>query len=110
VSSEGADTNPMWCNRDAPDKWEQFEVIDAGNGQVVLKAMDKYVTSADGTLSCIKDSMTDTEKFYWFSNTDGTFSLKCSGGTYVSSECGNAAISCNKSSIGELEKFTYAIV
>jgi hypothetical protein len=101
----------MWCNRDATYSWEKFTVIDAGSGKTALKALNKYVTTAgDGTVYCNRDAMSSLEQFQWFSNTDGTFSLKCSTGKYVTSECGNAAMHCSKDSIGSEEKFTYEIV
>src|SRR3569833_2220118 len=48
VSGEDG-TQAMNCNRATAGTWEQFLVVDAGNGKVSLQSMGKYVSSKNNT-------------------------------------------------------------
>ena len=52
VSSEDG-TQAMTCNRTVAQGWEQFLVVDAGNGKIALESQGKYVSSENGTMPII---------------------------------------------------------
>jgi hypothetical protein len=106
VSSENGQ-QAMNCNRTAVGGWEQFKVINAGNGKVALINSDKYVCSEDGqqAMNCNRTAIGPWEQFDWIKNADGTVSLKGSNGKFVSSENGTAAMTCTKATAGATESF-----
>lgn len=106
VSSENG-TGPMNCNRATAQGWEQFLVVDAGNGKVALQSQGKYVSSENGTqpITCNRSSFQGWETFTWIKNADGTISLQGSNGRYVSSENGTQAMTCNRTTISGTETF-----
>jgi len=106
VSGENG-TVPMNCNRATAQAWEQFLVVDAGNGQVALQSMSKYVSSENGVnpITCNRASFGGWEVFNWISNADGTISLQGNNGDFVSSENGVQAMTCNRTTIGGWEEF-----
>jgi len=106
VSGENG-TQAMWCNRTTAQAWEQFVVVDAGNGKVALKSMDKYVSSENGTqpITCNRTSISATEQFDWVTNADGTVGFRGNNGRYISSENGTQAMTCNRTSVSGWESF-----
>jgi len=106
VSGENG-TQAMNCNRPTAQAWEQFLVVDAGNGKVALQSMSKYVSSENGVspITCNRATFGGWETFTWISNADGTISLQGSNGQYVSSENGTQAMTCNRPTIGGWETF-----
>ncbi len=108
VSSENG-TQAMTCTRTAPQAWEEFTVVDAGNGKVALQAMSKYVSSENGTqpITCNRTSFSDWEEFTWVTNSNGTFSLQGNNGKFVSSENGTQAMTCNRATAQGWEQFTF---
>ena len=106
VSSENG-TQAMTCTRTTAQGWEQFLVVDAGNGKVALQSTGKYVSSENGTqpITCNRTSFGGWEVFNWINNPDGTISLQGSNGNYISSENGTQAMTCNRTTIGGWEKF-----
>lgn len=111
VSGENG-TKAMTCTRTAPQTWEQFTVLDAGNGKVNLRSMGQYVSSENGTkaMTCNRPAPQGWESFDWIVNTDGSISLRGSNGFYVSSENGEEAMTCNRPTASGWEKFNFAIV
>ncbi|MBO9203342.1 MULTISPECIES: carbohydrate-binding protein [Niastella] len=111
VSGENG-TKAMTCTRTAPQTWEQFTVLDAGNGKVNLRSMGQYMSSENGTkaITCNRAAPQGWEVFDWIVNTDGTISLRGNNGFYVSSENGEEAMTCNRATIGGWEKFNFATV
>jgi len=107
VSGENG-TVPMDCNRTTAQAWEQFLVVDAGNGQVALQSMSKYVSSENGVnpITCNRASFGGWEVFNWISNPDGTISLQGSNGKFVSSENGTQAMTCNRATAQGWEEFS----
>ena len=105
VSSENG-TKAMTSTRTAPQAWEQFTVVDAGNGKVSLMAMGKYVSSENGTqpITCNRTTAQGWEQFSWITNADGTVSLQGSNGDYISCENG-ASMTCTRTSISGWEAF-----
>lgn len=111
VSGENG-TKAMICDRAAPQTWEQFSVLDAGNGKVNLRSMGKFVSSENGTkaMTCNRTTAASYEAFDWITNADGTISLRGNNGMYVSSENGEQAMNCNRATIDGWEKFNFTIV
>lgn len=108
VSSEDATTN-MHCNRAAVGGWEQFTVVNAGNGKVVLQNSGYYVCSENGAASgmnCNRTAVGPWEQFDWIVNTDGTISLRGNNGAYVSIENGTNPMTCTHTTITATEKFS----
>jgi hypothetical protein len=103
VSSENGQ-QAMNCNRTAVGGWEQFRVVNAGNGKVALINSDKYVCSEDGTqaMNCNRTSVGPWEQFEWITNADGSVSFKGSNGKFVS---GTQPMTCSKTTAGVTESF-----
>ena len=106
VSSENG-TGPMNCNRAVAQGWEQFLVVDAGNGKVALQSQGKYVSSENGTqpITCNRTSFQAWETFTWIKNADGTIALQGNNGRYISSENGTQPMTCNRTTISSWESF-----
>ena len=106
VSGEDG-TTAMTCTRTAASTWEQFTVVDAGNGKVALESMGKYVSSENGTqpITCNRTSYGAWEEFTWGTNADGTITLQGNNGDFISSEDGTQAMTCNRTSASGWESF-----
>ena len=98
--------------RPAAGTWEQFAVLDAGNGKVYLRSQGKYVSSENGqqALTCTRTSAGWWEAFDWIVNADGTVSLGGYNGRYVSSENGQQAVTCTRLTISGWEAFRVGVV
>lgn len=107
VSGENGN-KAMWCNRATKGDWENFTVIDAGNGKVALQSMSKYVSSENGVaaITCSSTTIGDLEKFDWIVNPDGKISLRGNNGKYISSENGTVAMTCDRSTVSGWEAFS----
>jgi len=106
VCSENA-VQAMNANRPAAGPWEQFVVVNAGNGKIALQNGGKYVSSENGgtPITCNRAAIGGWEQFDWINNGDGTISLKGSNGRFVSSESGTQAMTCTRTTAGATEKF-----
>lgn len=106
VSSEDGQ-QAMTCNRTSASSWEQFTVVDAGNGKVALESMGHYVSSENGQqpITCNRTSYSTWEEFTWGTNADGTITLQGNNGDYISSEDGTQAMTCNRTSASGWESF-----
>ncbi|MCP3787450.1 PKD domain-containing protein [Micromonospora sp. A3M-1-15] len=89
----------------ALDAGGQFDLADAGNGQVALlsRATNRYL-SVDGTVRPVNAAVGPTETFSLVQNPDGTVSLRWTGGGYVgvSSSTDLTAVA---TTVGTREKF-----
>ena len=105
-------TQAVTCARTAAGTWEQFAVVDAGNGKVALRSQGKYVSSENGTqaITANRTSFGWWETFDWIVNADGTISLGGYNGRYVSSENGQQAVTCTRQTISGWEAFRYTVV
>ncbi|WNM41761.1 PKD domain-containing protein [Micromonospora halotolerans] len=83
----------------------QFDLADAGNGQVALfsRATRRYLGNG-GSVLPLRTDVTANEKFDLVRNSDGTVSLG-NGGTYVSNPSGTAPLTVVATTIGTREKF-----
>jgi len=106
VSGEDG-TQAMTCNRTTAQAWEQFLVVDAGNGKVALQSMGQYVSSENGLnpITCNRPGFAGWETFTWINNADGTISLQGSNGDFVSSENGAQPMTCNRATAQAWEEF-----
>ncbi|OMP75545.1 lectin [[Flexibacter] sp. ATCC 35208] len=106
VSSENG-TQAMNCNRTNAGGWEQFVVVDAGNGKIALKYGNLYVSSENGLqpITCNRTAIGLWEQFDWVTNADGSISLKGNNGMYISSEDGLQPMTCNRATVGGWESF-----
>ncbi len=105
-------TQAVTCTRTAAGTWEQFAVVDAGNGKVALRSQGKYVSSENGTqaITANRTSFGWWETFDWIVNADGTISLGGYNGRYVSSENGQQAVTCTRMTISGWEAFRATVV
>lgn len=106
VSSEDG-TQAMTCNRTTAQAWEQFTVVDEGNGKVALQSMGHYVSSENGQqpITCNRTSVGTWEEFTWGTNPDGTITLQGNNGDYISSEDGQQPMTCNRTTASGWESF-----
>lgn len=112
VSSENG-YSPMICNRNSVQGWEQFTVVNAGNGKIALKGSNgKYVSSENGysPMNCNRSSIQGWEKFTWVKINNSTVALKGSNGKYVSSEDGLVPMICSRSGVQGWEQFSWGTV
>ncbi|HEY1163633.1 MAG TPA: lectin [Chitinophaga sp.] len=98
---------PMNCNRTVAQSWEQFTVVNAGNGKIALINQGKYVCSENGSqaMNCNRTAIGPWEQFDWITNADGTISLRGNNGAYVSSESGTQPMTCNRTTVQATERF-----
>ncbi|MEU8259521.1 right-handed parallel beta-helix repeat-containing protein [Micromonospora sp. NPDC048999] len=108
--SPTAATSLMRADHATLDASSQFDLVDAGSGQVALysRKSNKYVTAEyprpDLTLQGIV--VTAAQRFTLTRNADGTISLKSvDTGRYVGAPSASAALVANATTIGTREKF-----
>jgi fibronectin type III domain protein/List-Bact-rpt repeat protein len=112
VTAEGAGAKPLIANRPSLGAWEQFQVVDQGNGYVALRSMinGKYVCADNvGTSPLIanRDGAGTWEQFQLVGQGNVNFSLIARvNGRYVCADNngGNSLIA-NRSSAGLWETF-----
>jgi glucosylceramidase len=115
VSGENG-TTVMHCNRATAGAWEQFAVIDAGNGKIGLRSMSKFVSSENGAASgitCNRTTIGGTgswEQFDWVPTADGKVTFRGSNSMFITSNNGTGAMTCDRPAASGWEAFTYTIV
>jgi hypothetical protein len=112
VTAESAGASPLIANRTAIGGWEQFDLLDAGGGNVALKAhANGLIVCADnaGASSLIanRTAVGPWETFKLIQNSNGTVSLlSFVNNRYVTAEnAGAAALIANRTAIGTWEQF-----
>jgi len=117
VTAEDAGADPLIANRTAVGTWEQFDVVDAGNGAIALRARvnGKYVTAENAGADPLIANRTAIglwETFTLITNSNGTVSLLAQvNGKYVTAEnAGASPLIANRTSIGPWEQFDQATV
>ncbi len=112
VCAESAGTQPLIANRTAIGSWEQFDLIDLGNGNVALRshANGGYVCAENwGTQPLIanRTAIGLWETFQLLHNPDGSVSLKALvNNKYVCAENAGASwLIANRTAIGSWEQF-----
>jgi type 1 glutamine amidotransferase len=112
VTAENAGNSALIANRTAIGTWEQFDLLDAGNGNNALRAHanNKIVTADNAGASPLianRTSVGPWETFLVVHNADGSISLKAgANGKFVTAEnAGNSALIANRTAIGGWEEF-----
>jgi hypothetical protein len=112
VTAERGGTQPLIANRTWSRSWEQFDLIDAGNGTVALRAHANgmYVTAESaGTQPLIANRpwIAAWETFQLIHNSNGSVSLKALvNNAYVCAEnAGAQPLIANRQVIGSWEQF-----
>jgi hypothetical protein len=110
VTAEDGGSSPLIANRDHVGSWEKFQIVDAGNGKIALKALvnNKYVTAANATTPLIASatSIGTNEKFTMETASDGRTVFKAANNKYVTAENkGNDSLIARADTIGVWEKF-----
>ncbi|MDY7224753.1 family 16 glycosylhydrolase [Hyalangium rubrum] len=110
---------PLVADRAAAAGWEQFQIIDGGNGTIALRVAEtqKYVsadTNLGGRLVADRTAIGDWERFTWVDFNNGTIGLLAkSTGKYVSTDTnrgGNAPLYADRATAGCWEAFSWAAV
>jgi type 1 glutamine amidotransferase len=109
VCAENAGAQPLIANRTAIGAWEQFDLLDAGSGNVALRAHanSRIVTAGTNPLIANRTSVGSSETFTLVRNADGSVSLKAGvNGRFVTAEnAGANALIANRTAIGAWEEF-----
>jgi subtilisin family serine protease len=110
VTTNGGTTG-LFANRVSAGIWEQFDVVNAGGGNVNLRAHanGQYVTAEGAGAKPLGASRTSPgawEQFQLVNNADGSVSLKAVvNGQYVTTGGGTGALIANRATIGPWEEF-----
>ena len=114
VAAEARGRLPLIANRAWCLLWEQFDVVDAGDGAVAFRAKvnGRYVTpDASGVLAARADSVGPDARFAW-EEADGAVCLRSeSRDAYVAAEAaGQEPLVADRSQCREWETFRYEVV
>jgi glucosylceramidase len=116
VSSNNG-TSPMTCDRTTPSTWEQFTIVNAGNGLIALQGSNGlYVSSENGAstgMNCNRTTYSTWEEFTWVSVGSNQVQLKGNNGDYVSqwaNSNGTGPVACNRATASGWETFTFSTV
>jgi len=112
VCADNAGASPLIANRTAIGAWEQFDVLDAGGGNIALRAhANSQIVCADNAgasaLIANRTAVGGWETFQLIHNADGTVSLRSlANNNYVTAEnAGAGALIANRTTIGLWESF-----
>ncbi|GAA5187867.1 hypothetical protein GCM10023322_37170 [Rugosimonospora acidiphila] len=112
VTAENAGAQPLIANRTAIGPWEQFDLLDAGNGNIALRAhANNNIVTADNAgaapLIANRTAIGTWETFQLTHNPDGSISLKALiNNDYVTAEnAGAQPLIANRTAIGPWEEF-----
>ncbi|WP_431257316.1 lectin [Roseateles chitinivorans] len=112
VTAENAGAAALIANRDAIGGWEQFELLDAGSGNIALRARanGKLVCAENGGGSALIANRTAVgpwESFKLIRNPNGSVTLQSiANNRYVTAEnAGAASLIANRTAIGPWEQF-----
>jgi hypothetical protein len=112
VTAEAAGAQPLIARASGPSTWEQFQVVDQGNGYVGLRSMinGKFVCADNfgaSPLIANRDGAGTWEQFQLVSQGGGNFSLIArANGKYICADNnGKSPLVANRSSAGLWETF-----
>ncbi|WP_426509769.1 GH25 family lysozyme [Dactylosporangium sp. McL0621] len=112
VTADLNNGSTLTASRDAIGVWEQYDVLDAGNGDIALRshANGLYVTADltnGGKLVADRTAIGAWEKFTVGDNSDGSISLfAAANGMYVTADLDNGGrLIANRAAVGAWEKF-----
>jgi beta-glucanase (GH16 family) len=114
VSADNAGTSPLVANRATASTWEQFHLIDNGDGTIALQSVanNLFVTvdSSNGTrLIASRSAIGTTEKFQRVAQSNGTIALKAmANNQFVSADLniGDVLVA-NRAAASTWEQFTF---
>jgi len=118
VCAENAGAGALIANRTAAGGWEQFKVVDMGNGNVALlaQANQKYVCAENAGAAALianRAAAGGWETFTWVVNADGTVALKAlANNQYVCADLGKSTppnLWANRASISGWESFVVTV-
>jgi hypothetical protein len=112
VTADNAGASPLIANRTAIGPWEEFDMINEGNGTIALRAHanNQYVCADNAGASPLIANRTAVglwETFGVIHNPDGSISLQAKvNNDYVTAEnAGNSSLIANRTAIGPWEEF-----
>jgi Transglycosylase SLT domain/Putative binding domain, N-terminal/Ricin-type beta-trefoil lectin domain-like len=112
VTAENAGNNPLIANRSAIGPWEQFQVIDVGNGYFALRSLinGRFVCADNAGASPLianRDPASTWESFQAVDAGSGYFAIIArANGKYVCADNqGASALIANRTSVGTWEQF-----
>jgi hypothetical protein len=113
VTADNAGASPLIANRTAVGAWEQFDLLDAGNGNVALRAhANNMIVTADNAgaspLIANRTAVGQWETFQRINNSNGTISLRALANNMIvtADNAGASALIANRTAIGTWEQFT----
>jgi hypothetical protein len=112
VCAENAGAQPLIANRTAIGTWEQFDLLDAGGGNIALRShANNLIVTAENAgaqpLIANRTAIGTWETFQLIRNPDGTVSLRAlANNMYVCAEsAGTQPLIANRTAIGTWETF-----
>jgi len=112
VCAENAGAAPLIANRTAIGPWEQFDLLDIGNGTIALRAhANNMLVCADNAgaapLIANRTAVGSWETFALVHNADGSVSLRSAANNmYVTADnAGASSLIANRTAIGAWESF-----
>ncbi|TKA08131.1 lectin [Actinacidiphila oryziradicis] len=113
VTADNTGTSPLIANRTAIGTWEQFDMVDAGSGNIALRAhANSLYVCADNTgtspLIANRTAVGTWESFQLIHNSNGTVSLLAlANKQYVTADnAGASPLIASRTAIGTWEQFT----
>jgi hypothetical protein len=113
VTADNAGASPLIANRTAIGTWEQFDLLDAGNGNIALRAhANNMIVTADNAgaspLIANRTAVGQWETFQLIHNSNGTISLRAMANNMIvtAENAGASALIANRTAIGTWEQFT----
>jgi hypothetical protein len=113
VTAENAGASPLIANRTAIGTWEQFDLLNAGNGNIALRAhANNMIVTADNAgaspLIANRTAVGQWETFTIINNSNGTISLRALANNMIvtAENAGASSLIANRTAIGLWEQFT----
>jgi hypothetical protein len=113
VTADSAGASPLIANRTAIGTWEQFDMLDAGNGNIALRAhANNLIVTADNAgaspLIANRTAVGQWETFQLIHNSNGTVSLRSMANNMIvtADNAGASPLIANRTTIGTWEQLT----
>jgi hypothetical protein len=113
VTADNAGASPLIANRTAIGTWEQFDLLDEGNGNIALRAhANNMIVTADNAgaspLIANRTAVAQWETFTLINNSNGTISLRALANNMIvtADNAGASPLIANRTAIGTWEQFT----
>jgi hypothetical protein len=113
VTADNAGASPLIANRTTIGTWEQFDMLDAGKGNIALRAhANNLIVTADNAgaspLIANRTAVGQWETFQLIHNSNGTVSLRAMANNMIvtADNAGASPLIANRTTIGTWEQFT----